>query len=100
MVRRLPEVHSAYRATARSLVRRQLRVQYTLAGTDLLLHRIGWSVQVTARRAGERDEAAPPILESPPFKLTCTRWAEEHLTEGSRGAMIQISRRRTLNFGR
>jgi hypothetical protein len=54
------------------LVRRQFRVQYTLAGMDLLLHRIGWS---------ERDEAAPPILELPPFKLTRSRWAEEHLTE-------------------
>jgi transposase len=32
--------------------------QYTLAGMDLLLHRIGWSVQVPARRAAERDEAA------------------------------------------
>jgi transposase len=28
----------------------------TLAGVDLLLHRIGWSVQVLARRAAERDE--------------------------------------------
>jgi transposase len=33
-------------------------VEYTLAGVDLLLHRIGWSVQVPARRAAERDEAA------------------------------------------
>jgi transposase len=32
-------------------------VDYTLAGVDLLLHRIGWSVQVPARRAAERDEA-------------------------------------------
>ena len=32
-------------------------VGYTLAGVDLLLHRIGWSVQVPARRAAERDEA-------------------------------------------
>jgi transposase len=32
-------------------------VDYTLAGMDLLLHRIGWSVQVPARRAAERDEA-------------------------------------------
>ena len=31
--------------------------EYTLAGMDLLLHRIGWSVQVPARRAAERDEA-------------------------------------------
>jgi transposase len=40
------------------LVRRRFRAGYTLAGTDLLLHRIGWSVQVPARRAAERDEAA------------------------------------------
>jgi hypothetical protein len=33
-------------------------VQYTLAGLDVLLHRIGWSIQVPARRAAERDEAA------------------------------------------
>ena len=35
----------------------RFRVGYTLAGVDLLLHRIGWSVQVPARRAAERDEA-------------------------------------------
>jgi transposase len=33
-------------------------VDYPLPGVDLLLHRIGWSVQVPARRAAERDEAA------------------------------------------
>jgi transposase len=32
--------------------------EYTLAGADLLLHRIGWSVQFPARQAAERDEAA------------------------------------------
>jgi transposase len=31
-------------------------VGYTLAGMDVLLHRLGWSVQVPARRAAERDE--------------------------------------------
>jgi putative transposase len=31
-------------------------VEYTLAGMCLLLHRIGWSVQVPARRAAERNE--------------------------------------------
>jgi transposase len=31
-------------------------VEYTLAGTAVLLHRIGWTVQVPARRAAERDE--------------------------------------------
>jgi transposase len=40
------------------VVRRRFAVEYTLAGMDLLLHRIGWSVQVPARRAAERDEAA------------------------------------------
>jgi transposase len=36
---------------------RRFGVEYTLAGLDLLLHRLGWSVQVPARRAAERDEA-------------------------------------------
>ena len=39
------------------MVRARFGVDYTLAGMDLLLHRIGWSVQVPARRAAERDEA-------------------------------------------
>ena len=39
------------------VVRRRFSVDYTLAGMDLLLHRIGWSVQVPARQAAERDEA-------------------------------------------
>jgi hypothetical protein len=40
------------------VVRRRFGVEYTLAGMDLLLHLIGWSVQVPARRAAERNEAA------------------------------------------
>jgi transposase len=39
------------------VVWRRCGVEYTLAGMCLLLHRIGWSVQVPARRAAERDEA-------------------------------------------
>src|SRR5215470_12442550 len=38
------------------VVRRRFGVTYTLAGLDLLLHRIGWSVQVPARQATERNE--------------------------------------------
>src|SRR3954468_24527448 len=38
------------------VVRTQFGVDYTLPGLDLLLHRLGWSVQVPARRAAERDE--------------------------------------------
>ncbi|MFE5177669.1 winged helix-turn-helix domain-containing protein [Streptomyces sp. NPDC056634] len=37
------------------VVHRRFGVEYTLAGTDLLLHRIGWSVQVPSRKATERD---------------------------------------------
>jgi putative transposase len=40
------------------VIRRRFQADYTLAGVDLLLHRIGWSVQVPARQATERDEAA------------------------------------------
>jgi transposase len=40
------------------VVHRRFGVTYTLAGLDLLLHRLGWSVQVPARQAAERDEAA------------------------------------------
>ena len=36
---------------------RRFGAEYTLAGADLLLHWIGWSVQFPARRAAERDEA-------------------------------------------
>src|SRR6266705_1366684 len=35
---------------------RRFGVEYTLAGMAVLLHRIGWSVQVPVRRAAERDE--------------------------------------------
>jgi transposase len=44
---------------------RRFGVEYTLAEMDVLLYRIGWSVQVPARRAAERDEAA------------IVRWREE-----------------------
>jgi transposase len=37
-------------------VHERFDVDYTLAGLDLLLHRMGWSVQVPARQAAERDE--------------------------------------------
>src|SRR3954469_3859871 len=39
-----------------AVVHERFGVDYTLPGVDLLLHRIGWSVQVPARRASERDE--------------------------------------------
>src|SRR3954454_11875587 len=39
-----------------AVVHERFGVDYTLPGLDLLLHRIGWSVQVPARRAAERDE--------------------------------------------
>jgi transposase len=39
------------------VIRARFRVDYTLAGVDLLLHRVGWNVQAPARQAAERDEA-------------------------------------------
>src|SRR3954463_6875345 len=38
------------------VVRTRFGVDYPLPGVDLLLHRLGWSVQVPARQAAERDE--------------------------------------------
>src|SRR3954466_11631674 len=38
------------------VVHQRFGVDYTLPGLDLLLHRMGWSVQVPARRAAEREE--------------------------------------------
>src|SRR4051812_26634126 len=38
------------------VVHERFGVDYTLPGLDLLLHRLGWSVQVPARRAAERNE--------------------------------------------
>jgi transposase len=39
------------------VVRDRFEAGHTLAGVDLLVHRIGWGVQVPARRAAERNEA-------------------------------------------
>src|SRR3954451_4539540 len=43
-------------ARVAEVVQKRFGVEYTLAGLDLLLHRMGWSVQVPARQAAERDE--------------------------------------------
>jgi transposase len=49
------------------MVYERFKADYTLAGLDLLLHRLGWSVQVPARQAAERDQAV------------ITAWREETL---------------------
>ncbi|GAA4242290.1 hypothetical protein GCM10022254_74750 [Actinomadura meridiana] len=38
------------------VIRELFSISYTPARVDVLLHRIGWSVQVPSRRAAERDE--------------------------------------------
>lgn len=43
-------------ARVSDLIARMFHTRYTLRGTAYLLHRIGWSVQVPAHRAVERDE--------------------------------------------
>jgi transposase len=45
-------------ARVAALIGRLFRVRYTLRGTSCLLHRIGWTPQVPAHRAVERDEDA------------------------------------------
>jgi hypothetical protein len=45
-------------ARVTALIARLFRARYTLRGTSYLLHRIGFSPQVPAHRAAERDEAA------------------------------------------
>ena len=45
-------------ARVTEVIWRRFGAGYTLAGADLLLHRIGWSVQFPARQAAERDEVA------------------------------------------
>jgi transposase len=39
-----------------AVVHERFGADYTLSGLDLLLHRLGWSVQVLSRQADERDE--------------------------------------------
>lgn len=41
-----------------ALIRRPFHVSYTLRGASYLLHRIGFSPQVPAHRAAERDKDA------------------------------------------
>jgi len=45
-------------ARVAALIHRLFGVTYTLRGVSYLLHRIGWTPQVPARRAVERDEDA------------------------------------------
>ena len=65
-------------ARVTDLVWQRFGVQYTLAGVHLLLHRAGWSVQVPARRAAERDEAAVSVWQQqtwPVIKGRSLTWA-------------------------
>ena len=60
-----------------AVVRRRFGVTYTLAGLDLLLHRIGWSVQVPARQAAERDEEQVTAWKQetwPVIKASSSEW--------------------------
>jgi putative transposase len=45
-------------ARVADLIARMFHVRYTLRGVSYLLHRMGFSPQVPAHRAAERDEAA------------------------------------------
>jgi transposase len=54
------------------VVSERFGVDYTLPGLDLLLHRLGWTVQVPARQAAERNEEQ------------ITAWREERWPEAKR----------------
>jgi putative transposase len=63
------------------VVHERFGVDYTLPGLDLLLHRLGWSVQVPARQAAERDEE----------QITAWReetWAGDKKTAADLGAWL------------
>ena len=66
-------------------------VEYTLAGMDVLLHRLGWSVQVPARRAAERDEDQIARWREetwPVIKGRRRTWAPGSASSAPRGAVI------------
>ena len=48
-------------ARVRDLVARKFRVQYTIPGIWYLLQRRGWTCQIGARRAIERDDGAVEV---------------------------------------
>jgi transposase len=76
---------------------RRCGVEYTLAGLDVLLHRIGWSVQVPARRAAERDEAqivrwreeAWPVIKA----ISSDGWSRGRKWPGCRLRLAGVRRR-------
>jgi transposase len=77
-----------------AVVRERFGVDYTLPGVDLLLHRLGWSVQMPARRAAERDEeqiAAWREETWPAIKRPRRTWAPG---ESSRTSPVRGSGRR------
>ncbi|GAA3905871.1 hypothetical protein GCM10022207_89090 [Streptomyces lannensis] len=45
-------------ARARTLIGRKFHISYSVSGVTRLLHRMGYSVQMPARPAAERDEDA------------------------------------------
>ena len=77
---------------------RRFGVEYTLAGMDVLLHRIGWSVQVPARRAAERDEdkiAAWREDTWPVIKARRRTWAPGSCFEDESGQGLRPPKGRT-----
>lgn len=48
-------------ARVKTVIGRRFHISYTIRGVSLLMHRHGWSRQVPARRAVERDDAAVAV---------------------------------------
>src|SRR5512144_1180617 len=68
-----------------AVVRERFGVDYTLAGLDGLLHRLGWSVQVPARQAAARDQEQIATWREP-------RWPEIK-DRGGPGRLAGLRRR-------
>lgn len=51
-------------ARIKTLIGRRFRKSFTLSGISRMLRRYGWSHQVPARRAVERDEASGPCSDA------------------------------------
>jgi transposase len=89
-------------ARVTEVIWRRFGAEYTLAGADLLLHRIGWSVQFPARQAAERDEVAIAVWRQevwPVVKGPRRTWGAWLIFEDESGQGLILQRHLHDQFG-
>src|SRR3954466_7283426 len=77
-----------------AVVRERFGVEDTLPGVDLLLHRLGWSVQVPARRAAERNDGQIAVWREetwPQIKRPRRTWAPGESSKTSPATGLQAA---------